>query len=158
MWEKSACLAEVSITKQILQKFPNSWGNWVYTDSVYQALFLSSHTRAWERGYPFCCYWFAVVQVQRSKLAVMCSHSPVGVLEITLIYWLALTVNADHLVLFDPGRKHFNRGPTFKLVATMNWPLPDNHLLSLFPLSKDATFVQLRPQSVGLKCWLYNPG
>ena len=44
--EKSAYLAEVSVTEQILRKFPNSqkpWGNWACTNSVYQALFFSAH-------------------------------------------------------------------------------------------------------------------
>ena len=40
--KKSAYLAEVSVTEQILRKFPNpqkSWENWVCANSVYQALF-----------------------------------------------------------------------------------------------------------------------
>ena len=53
IWEKSAYLAEVGVTEQILREFPNSqksWGNWACTNSVYQALFLHPRTRAWERG------------------------------------------------------------------------------------------------------------
>ena len=52
--EKSACLAEVIVTEQILWKFPNSqksWGNWACANSVYQAFFLCPRMRAWERGY-----------------------------------------------------------------------------------------------------------
>ena len=40
--EKSACLAEVSVTEHILRKFPNSqksWENWACANSGYQALF-----------------------------------------------------------------------------------------------------------------------
>ena len=39
---QSACLAKVSVTKQLLRKFPNSqksWGNWACVNSVYQTLF-----------------------------------------------------------------------------------------------------------------------
>ena len=47
--EKSGCLAEGSITDQILRKFPNShksWGNWSCANSVYQlGSFLSTHTQ-----------------------------------------------------------------------------------------------------------------
>ena len=46
MREKSAYLAEVGVTEQILRKFPNSqksWGNWACANSVYQGSFLSAH-------------------------------------------------------------------------------------------------------------------
>ena len=47
--EKSACLAKVSVTEQILRKFPNAQGTEHTQHSVYQALFLRPRTRAWER-------------------------------------------------------------------------------------------------------------
>ena len=54
IWENLACLTEVSVTEQILQKFPNfqySWGNWACTNIVYQALFfLCPCTTVWKWG------------------------------------------------------------------------------------------------------------
>jgi len=47
--EKLAYLAEVSVTEQILRKFPNSqksWGNWACANSVYvPGSFFSAHTQ-----------------------------------------------------------------------------------------------------------------
>ena len=48
--EKSACLAEVSVTEQILQKFPEILGKLTMCKQCVPGFFLPTHAQAWERG------------------------------------------------------------------------------------------------------------
>ena len=83
IWEKSACLVEISVTEHILRKSPNSqksWGNWACTNSVYQTLF-SLPTHAQEPGneamYTQGSLHYTSARVY-SNLTWLCTNNPLS--------------------------------------------------------------------------------